>query len=42
VRHGEVQWNNVKKWVLDAVSDGVGELTGKQESRTLHRRQSVK
>jgi hypothetical protein len=36
--NAEVQWNNIKKCVLDTMSDLVGKSRGEQESHGLHRR----
>jgi hypothetical protein len=34
----EVQWNNIKEYVLDAVSDLLGDSKGEQESHGLCRK----
>jgi hypothetical protein len=38
----EVQWNNIKKCVLDTVNDSLGESKGERESHGLCRKGLMK
>ena len=42
VGYVEVQWNNIKKYVLDTVSDLLGDSKGEQESHGVCRKGLMK